>query len=175
MFTNKNRPFYNFGRHFELDVIESRHWREFVTAKFGSSCPENCFGRILEITANHPYFTQMYCHYLWDYSREHKGELQAEDLEIVLEEIIRRESLFYTELWDMISASERRLLKALAVTSTASLYEKDFLVKYSLGTASSVQKASEKLLSLDYIRKDKDGIIQFVNPLFKQWILFLLG
>ena len=171
IFKNKNRPFYNFGRHFELEVIPSIHWKEFIAKRFGSLCPKALIGKIPEITENHPYYTQMICHYLWDHAKQNKCLIDSDVLEKVIHEILERDTVLLTELWDRISINERHLLKAIAEEETGSLYETRFLLKYNLGSASSVQKAAKKLMEHDYLRKLPSGKIAFINPIFKQWIL----
>ncbi|MBN2434863.1 MAG: ATP-binding protein [Spirochaetes bacterium] len=170
IFRDKNRPFYNFGRHFELDVIESVHWIDFINKKMGKECSAKMADDILMITENHPYFTQMFCHYLWEYTKTRSKPLDASAIQNVLLEILERDELLMSDLWERITIAERHLLKAIAAEEPENIYEKSFLLRHSLGTASSVQKALKKLLDLDYIRKYKTGRYVFVNPFFKRWI-----
>jgi AAA+ ATPase superfamily predicted ATPase len=171
IFRDKNRPFYNFGRHFELDVIDTAHWVKFIGKRMGSLCPQHLIDQIVHITENHPYFTQMYCHYLWEYCRNHNCIIDQPIMVNVLKEILERDGVLMSELWERTKITERHLLKAIAKDEPENIYEKNFLLKNTLGSASSVQKALEKLLDLDYIRKSKQGKFFFVNPFFKQWVL----
>lgn len=171
IFKNKNRPFYNFGRHFELDVIKTIYWRDFISSKMGNLCSSECIGSIIGVTEGHPHYTQMYCHYLWEYAKKLKTRLNSETLELVSKELIQRDSMLFSQLWDSISIKERHLLKAIASDIPQSLYEKRFLLNYNLGSASSVQKAAIKLFKREYIRKNAEGRICLINPFFKVWIL----
>jgi uncharacterized protein len=170
IFKNKNRPFYNFGRHFELDIIESDHWRKFIALHLGNRCPAVCIDQIINVSEKHPYYTQMYCHYCWEYVQHTKSPINKEMLDTILFDIVQRDSLFFAGLWDDISMNERSLLKAIAAEEATSIYEKKFILAHNLGTASSVQKASEKLFQKDIIRKRPSGRICFINPFFKHWI-----
>jgi hypothetical protein len=171
IFQDKNRPFYNFGRHFDIDVIDGAHWRAFIAKHMGRMCSASTIEEIIRKTDNHPYYTQMYCHYLWEYSREHDRTIDGPILNAVMKGIIERDTVLLSELWDKVTIKERHFLKAIAFEQTGSVYEKKFLMNHNLGTASSVQKAVNKLIELDYIRKHASGKISFVNPLLKQWIL----
>jgi hypothetical protein len=122
------------------------------------------------MTEGHPYFTQMLCHYLWDYAKQHKRTLDSQAMDTVVLEILQRDSLLFTELWDSLSAKEHQLLKALAKAETSSLYEQNFISANNLGSASSVQKACVRLFQNDYIRKRPSGHITFLNPFFKRWV-----
>jgi len=68
-------------------------------------------------------------------------------------------------------AKERHFLKAVALEEPESIYRKVFLSDYSLGTASSAQKAAKRLFDLDYIKKQANGKVSLVNPLLRQWII----
>jgi len=171
IFRDKNRPFYNFGRHFELDVIATDHWVKFIGKKLGKRCPPEVITEILTITENHPYFTQMFCHYIWNSMRTDKDVLGVDLIKQVLGDILERDELFMSDLWDRVTVTERHLLKAIAVEEPSNIYENTFLLQHSLGTASSVQKAIKKLLEVDFVRKQVSGNYTFVNPFFKQWIL----
>ena len=124
LFRDKNRPFYNFGRHFELDVINTDHWTKYITEKMGSACPAEQVAAIIATTENHPYYTQMYCHYLWERTNRPKIRVTASILDEVVNSIMAIESLHFVELWDVLSAKERHLIKALAVEQTGGIYEK---------------------------------------------------
>lgn len=171
IFRDKNRPFYNFGRHFELEIIDTPHWAKFIGKRMGSLCPQHNIDQIVHITENHPYYTQMYCHYLWEYCRKHHCIINQSIMTTVLKQILERDGVLMSELWERTKITERHLLKAIARDEPDNIYEKNFLLKNSLGSASSVQKALEKLLDLEYLRKSKSGKFFFVNPFFKQWVL----
>jgi AAA+ ATPase superfamily predicted ATPase len=171
IFKDKNRPFYNFGRHFELDVIGAGHWRAYIAERMGSRCPAPLIDMILSISENHPYYTQMLCHYLWEQATDTKTTIDAETIERIVEEVVQRDSMLFLEMWDGLGIRERHLAKAIAKEGTKSLYERNYIAKHNLGTASSIQKAAETLFAVNYFRKSPAGEIVFVNPLFKRWIL----
>lgn len=171
IFRDKNRPFYNFGRHFELDIIDNTHWARFIGKRMGSLCPQHHIDQIVHIAENHPYYTQMYCHYLWEYCKKNRCIIDQPIMATVLKQILERDGVLMSELWERTKITERHLLKAISKDEPDNIYEKNFLIKNSLGTASSVQKALKKLLDQDYLRKSKSGKFFFVNPFFKQWVL----
>jgi len=169
IFKEKSRPFYNFGRHFELDVIGHEKWNGFIRKNMGKLCPENLIDSISVKTENHPFYTQMYCHYLWEYAQKHK--IDKNSLDRVMDDILERDTALLNELWDRLTIKERHFLKAVAIEETGSIYDKNFLMTHGLGTASSAQKAAKRLFELDYIRKLSSGKISVTIPILKQWIL----
>lgn len=169
IFKEKNRPFYNFGRHIDLDVIDSEKWVGFIKNNLGKNIPDKLINQISNKTENHPYYTQMYCHYLWEYAQ--KNKIDDTCLEKVMDDILERDMVLLNELWDRLTITERHFLKAIALEETGSIYDKKFLTNHNLGTASSAQKAAKKLYELDYIRKMASGKIGLINPIMKQWII----
>ena len=170
LFRDKNRPFYNFGRHFELGAIDTNHWVKYIADKMGPDCPAEHIAAIITTTENHPYYTQMYCHYLWEKTNRPRRRVTTAILDDVTGEILERDSLHFSEFWYDCSSTERHLIKALAIETTSGIYEKRFIIEHNLGSASSIQKAAERLIRLDYLKKDQSGAIRFVNPFFKLWI-----
>ncbi len=150
IFQDRNRPFYNFGRHFELDVIEDTHWYDFIGKKMGKNCPKEVIGSILDITECHPYFTQMLCHFLWSHWRNEKSNVfTAADIQIVLKNILERDDLFMSDLWERITVTERHLLKAIAAERPANIYEKSFILLsgFFIGYPESGKQTAEARLS----------------------------
>jgi uncharacterized protein len=170
IFRDKNRPFFNFGRHFELDVIDAEHWKKFISKHMGLICSNEYVDRIIDTAERHPFYVQMYCHFIWDYAKRNKCHITEKVLDTVLDDILERDTMLFGELWDSITMKERHLLKVMAFEETKSIYDSRFILKNNLGTSSSIQKAVEKLLSLEYIKKTVARKIEFVNPFFRQWI-----
>jgi AAA+ ATPase superfamily predicted ATPase len=170
LFRDKNRPFYNFGRHFELGVIGTDHWLKYIADRMGPDCSTEHIAAIIDTTQNHPYYTQMFCHYLWEKTTRPRRRVTTAILDDVIREILERDSLHFSEFWDDCSTMERHLIKALAIEETQSIYEKRFMLTHNLGSASSIQKAAGRLIRLDYLKKEQSGAIRFVNPFFKLWI-----
>jgi hypothetical protein len=133
-------------------------------------CSAESIEKMISISENHPYYMQMMGHYLWEYAKQQKRSIDPAKVETVVKDILQRESMFFTELWDGLSSRERHLLKAIASDETTSVYEKKFIMTHHLGNPSMVQKAAQKLLQADYIRKLSNGKLTLINPLFKVWI-----
>jgi len=173
IFQNKNRPFYRFGKHFPLEKIPRREFAEFIQRRFtetGFRADPEAIEEVLRVTEDHPYYTQLLCHILWDRGRERK-EVTAEDVRRGLEEVLLREAHAFHDLWDMLAVKARRLLVALAKEegSRVRLYSNNFLQKHNLGSASSIQRAVARLMEEEILEK-VDGEYQYTDVFFKRWI-----
>jgi len=71
--------------------------------------------RIYEITAGHPYFTQLTCHELFSLCQKTGSrELSAADVESVIEDVIERGTVNLKFVWDEASDLEKWILACLA-------------------------------------------------------------
>ncbi len=125
---------------------------------------------ILAVTENHPYYTQLLCHVLWDRFRP-RGVLTKEDVAAGVDEVFLREAHAFHDLWDMLPVKARQLLATLAheTNSDLQVYSAEFLLKYHLGPASSVQRAMARLLAEEILEKANGGY-QFTDVFFRRWV-----
>lgn len=173
IFQSKNRPFYRFGKHFPLGKIPRNEFAAFIQKRFeetGFQITASAVDEILNVTEDHPYYTQLLCHILWDRTREVRT-VTADDVSSALQEVFLREAHAFHDLWDMLPLKVRQLLVALAKeeNSQVQVYSSDFLQKHNLGSASSVQRAVSRLMIEEILEKLTGGY-QFTDIFFKRWI-----
>jgi len=173
IFQSKNRPFYRFGKHFPLEKIPRDEFAAFIDKRFaetGIEITAPFIAEILELTEDHPYYTQLFCHILWNRTHE-RGTVKVDDISSTLQEVFLREGHAFHDLWDMLPLKARQVLVALAKEdrSQAQLYSSDFLQKHALGSASSVQRAVSRLITEEILEKVNGGY-EFTDVFFKRWI-----
>ena len=173
IFQSKNRPFYRFGKHFALGKIPRDEFGAFILKRFeetGFQISESAVDEILNVTEEHPYYTQLLCHILWDRTREART-VTVHDVSLALQEVFLRESHAFHDMWDMLPLKARQLLVALAKEENpqVQIYSSDFLQRHALGSASSVQRAVSRLIIEEILEKFVGGY-QFTDIFFKQWI-----
>jgi len=173
IFQNKNRPFYRFGKYFPLQKIPRDAFSAFIQDRFGESGVQvapSAIEAILNTTEDHPYYTQLLCHILWNGGREERIVAEG-DVQQAVRQIFLREAHAFHDLWDMLPLKARQLLVALAKEgrSQAQLYSSNFLQKHGLGSASSVQRAVSRLMTEEILEKANGGY-QFTDVFFRQWI-----
>lgn len=176
MFKNKNRPLYNCGRHFPLGKISSNDFSSFINKQFfktGIKINPDEIANILEITECHPYYTQLFCHLLWDHCRENK-KIYSDDIIAVLSQLLREEEHSYSIVWDDLSAVQRILVKALAANETLPFFSQAFLAKYGLGSISAIQKARRTLEKKEIIGRS-NGHYTISDLFLKKWVAHLIS
>jgi hypothetical protein len=157
MFLNRKRPLYSAADHFPIGPIELKHWRPFIQEKFNDSdrvIGTQLIEQICELTQGHPFYTQHLCHAIWERCEQGK-EVTAGDVRRGVQVVLAREASAYSALWESLTINQRRFLRALAVEDgPVSFYSSDFLQKYGLGHASSIQRLSTALMKRDVIDRD---------------------
>ncbi len=173
IFRNKNRPFYRFGKHFPLGKIPEDEFADFIRKRFeetGFQIDSEAINEILRATEDHPYYTQLLCHILWDRRRE-KNIVTKEDISEAVSEVFLREAHAFCDLWDMLPRKARQLLVALAKEEShqCQIFSNDFLRRHNLGPASSVQRAVAGLLREEVLEKADDRY-RYTDIFFKRWL-----
>ena len=173
LFRNKNRPFYRFGKHFPLGKIPKDEFAEFIQRHFeetGYQTDPDAIREILHVADDHPYYTQLLCHILWDRKRQEKV-IAKEDIYLAVQEVFMREAHAFHDIWDMLPLKSRQLLVALAKEESSQVrpFSSGFLQKHNLGSASSVQRAITRLLEEEVLEKTNGGY-QFTDVFFKRWL-----
>lgn len=174
MFKNKSRPLYNCGRHFPLNKIKKEDFILYIQKRFlqtGYEIPPKQIEEILEITECHPYYTQLFCHILWDRCQDNK-KIKAGDVRETLSELLREEEHNFSNIWDELSAVQRALVKAFAAEETIPLFSREFLIKYGIKSTSSIQKALRSLEKKEIIERS-NGSRVVSDLFFKKWVMQL--
>jgi hypothetical protein len=172
LFKDKSRPFYNFGVHYDLGVIEPSEWQNHIFSCFKKNgfniSPDIC-GEITGLTGGHPYCTQLVCGEMWDkYSQSRK--LPALCLTETLRDVLRKENQAFQEIWDSLNGRQRKLLEAIALNGgSAEIFSSKFLQEHKLGAASSIQRSVAKLLEEGWVMRIQD-VCRIIDPLFLCWL-----
>ncbi|MBF0433162.1 MAG: AAA family ATPase [Fibrobacteria bacterium] len=172
LFKDKNRPFYNFGSHFELNPIENQEWNLFFKKMFkkgGYKITDELSESIVSYTRGHPHYTQMLASELWALYEE-DNQLSTDCITQILASVLQKEQYAYEQIWDMLNARQRVVLEAVARENVAEVYSKDFIQKYHLGTPATIQRAVQKMIKMDILTKKRDKFI-IVDPIFSYWLV----
>ncbi|MBN2374248.1 hypothetical protein JXL19_10725 [bacterium] len=167
MFTDKSRPFYKMALVYPLTPVDPKIMADFICERFestGKSIQRKFAEQIVEISQNIPYHVQMVGHHLWQVTSKdvtEEGLYQAIDL------VIYHQGELYFNLYDSSSHHQRAVLRALA--KTKEMFSQDTIMKYNLGSASSVQASLKALIRNGFVQKDEDGY-KIGDPFFEKWL-----
>lgn len=174
MFTDPNRPFFKSGKHLPLRRIPEKELIPFIRSKFKQGkiklSPKHA-AIIVEIAECHPYYVQLLGHVLWNDCLD-TLEINADDIAAAVNSVIERERSLFLTIWDNLTRKQKALLLALAKSSESAeqrIFSQQFLTKYSLGSASTMQKALAGLIEKNLIERE-NGMYVLSDVFFKKWL-----
>jgi len=171
MFNNRNRPFYKIGKIFYLNKLPKRDLVNFILKRFmeGSyNISVDTAEEICNVTKNHPYYTQMLCHEVWEICAD-KKRVEKKDLNRASDRIIRNQSELYLRIWDSLSIHQKELLVALVNSGGESIFSEAYREQNKLPGASTVNKCISALIEKEIVEKNK-GIYEVPDMFFAQWL-----
>lgn len=169
MFNDKNRPFYNSCEILQIDRISKQNYCEFINiaaqSQWKKNIPDEVLDEIFEITQLHPNYINRVCGHFW-----------------VLNEIptIKRLHEYWSEFLDskraeftkdvlQLAKNQRKMLAYLSRNPTKHPSTHEICTAVGLSEA-SVRQAVKSLLANDYLYKDKEELIQILDPALKDFI-----
>ncbi len=147
IFNTAKRPFFGSTQTIGLNSIPEKKYSKFIHEKFREyrrSIDDDAVDFILSWTLQHTYYTQIVCKNV--FARKEK-QITIDMVKEICDEILLQQQVIYIQYKQLLSPMQWKLL--LATAKEGKVYapqSKDFLKKYNLGAASSVQKAMEALL-----------------------------
>lgn len=172
-FNNPNRPFYRSSMPFPLERIKAEELISFIKSKFeksGKTISDSLAAKIVSECESHPYYVQYLGHILWENVIDEK-KVADRDFQLSFDTMLQRESSAFMATWDLLSLKQKQVLIALAgAGKIEQIFASDFIHKYKLGAASSVQRTVNSLLEKELVDKT-DGVYSIIDVIFKKWII----
>lgn len=121
---------------------------------------------LLEFTRGHPQRSMMLAHYLWE--RTERGAVADEGAWVAaLDQAAADSAPLMRAIWRALTVNERRVARALAVTSTP-LYSEDTAAAVGI-KRTSIGKALESLVANADVTHE-DGKPRLTDPIFELWL-----
>ena len=167
MFNNPERAFYKSAAVYPLKVIDENEMKDFVIDRFYSSgriVSKKLAGEVVKLANNIPYNIQLLSFNLWLLSGR---KVKKEDLTNAINTIMHTQNELFFSLYDAVSLHQRSVLYALS--QTKEIFSQEAILKYNLGTSSSVQASLKTLVKNDLVHKEHTRY-GLADPFFKIWI-----
>jgi len=170
MFSRKDRAFYNFGKLFHLANPTDEESVAYILERFragGFAVEADLAEKIVRQAKSVPYYLQYLCAEIWEYAIL-TSSVPSEVYENALNRLLLHQSDYFQEIRDKLTSYQFRLLTAIASEGYGT-YETAFIQRNRIYPASSLQKAYQRLVTLDLLEKNDN---QFVipDPFFERWI-----
>lgn len=170
MFMDYSRPFYQSTDMLYLEKIETTLYAQFILSIFKQykrSISLSIAQSILEWTRCHTYYVQSLCNRLYA-----TGVKKIDDalLKNTLYELLREHEGIYYSYRNLLTQPQWDLLYAIANEETAVMPTSNkFLRKYNLGSASTVNRSINALLSKEMIFQTQDGYLVY-DVFLSRWL-----
>lgn len=172
MFGRANRPFYQSTFTLHLESIPVERYSEFVHMHFQENGKDIESDLITEVYNKFEGIT-LYLQILMNeiYLMTEKGKTATtEYFEIALLSLVRRQTYIYQSLFADLTERQREIVRAIAAENLATnVTSSEFVRKYHLKSASSVQSALKGLSNKGIVGRSGEGYV-INDRLFKYWI-----
>ncbi|MDR0796858.1 MAG: ATP-binding protein [Tannerella sp.] len=162
IFLSAKRPFYQSTQRMLLDTIDKDNYFQFANAHFQKNkftITEECFDLLYSQFEGHTWYLQAVLNRLYGYR---KNINKTEIVYYAIHELLEENAYLYQELLNAYSEVQVNLLRAIAKERfVAQINSGDFISKYRLKNASSVNRALNKMTDNELIYKSEKGYMVY--------------
>lgn len=172
MFMSHAHPFFNSATFMHLGPIPESDYVEYIQRLFSErskSISIDISRHIYQKFEGHTYYVQRTCNECF-LNTPAGEECDANTLEISLDKILNMNGDVYREVLSQLPVKQKELLYAIALEVNAkAITSSDFIKKYSLSSASSVQSAAKMLLHRELVTRE-ENTYSISDRFFQLWI-----
>ncbi|MDH5609896.1 MAG: ATP-binding protein, partial [Cyclobacteriaceae bacterium] len=156
IFNHAGRPFFSSTQFLSLTPIDRSAYTDFIKYHFvlaEKSIAEDAIAFLLEWTRTHTYYTQVVCNRLFVFTHVSMEQVKEACISLLQEQ----EQVFY-QYRQLLTGPQWKLLWAIAQEEKVyQITSGSFIGRYSLGTAPTVKRSLEALLTKEMIYRQNDG------------------
>ena len=176
MFYASARPFYQSAAFINLEVIPCPIYVDFIVRNFKEK-KKKISERIAKLIYNkfdgHTFYVQRTCNVAFFYTKD-EDECGEETVDSAIDYIVNSYEMLYRSLLSSLTERQKELLYAIAREGKVSeICSMEFIRKYSLPSASSVQSNARVLLDKDIITRSETRYSVY-DRFFALWLRRML-
>lgn len=170
MFGEHQRPFYQSTEFLNLEKINRKTYKEFITDKFVKGkflIQPDAIDLILDLTENHTWYVQYLCNKLYGL-----GNKKIDDNSVInnLINILKEQEVIFYNYRNLLTDHQFELLRAIASERQVLMpTSKDFIQKYNLSAASTIKTNMDSLINKEMVFADLEGY-KVYDVFFSQWL-----
>ncbi len=173
LFSDRRRPFYNFGRRMELGRLSYDELGDFVERRFGEAgtgITEGGVDLLLDLTKGHPYRAQQIAYHSFERAaRDDAGDADEEVVLAARDEALRETAAEFRAILDGMTPAQRAVYVALCKEPTRELYSRPYMRRHGIRSPGSVDAAVRTLTDLGELEIANTGPVP-TDPLFATWV-----
>ncbi len=168
LFADPKRPLLDQAVPKNLPPLPPDAVADYVARRFGQTRRDvgTALTPLLEFTRGHPQRSMMLAHYLWQRTPR-RGTADEGTWVAALDQAAADSAPLMRAIWRALTANERRMARALAVTTTP-LYGEETAAAVGIKRA-SIGRAIESLVNNADVIQDADRL-QLTDPMFELWL-----
>ncbi len=177
LFSDRRRPFYNFGRRMELGRLAYDELGDFVEKRFGEAgvgISEGGVDFLLDLTRGHPYRAQQIAYHSFEHALRAGGMADEEVVLAARDEALRETAAEFRAILDGMTPAQRAVYVALCKEPTRELYSRPYMRRHGIRGPGSVDGAVRTLVNLGELETGNDGPTP-TDPLFAAWVRERMG
>lgn len=175
MFLSPKRPFYQSTQMLQLHAIEKDIYFDFVKKHFKKDnlkLEKSCFDTIYNEFEGHTWYIQAVLNRLYAFRKDITDNTLIFE---AMEQLMEENSFYYQELLRAYSHVQVKLIEAIAQERQVSqINAGEFITKYGLKNASSVNRALSRLISNEVVYKSEQYYMIY-DRLMGLWLKRLKG
>lgn len=161
MFLSAKRPFYQSTQILTLDKIEQSDYYSFANNFFNKAkreFSEQIFNSLYNEFDGHTWYIQAILNRLYGF----RDKIDSQLINYAIEMIVNESTYSYENILTAYSSANVKLLKAIAKEKCVTeINSGEFIAKYSLKAASSVNSSLKKLINNELVYKTSNGYIVY--------------
>lgn len=172
IFMNEDNPMFRIGKVFPLEKIGGEDFARFIVERFkvsGVECSRGIADEILKITGGHPAFTQQLAYETWNIASPRK-KVKPQDVSDAAEVIIAFHELAFDNMYDSLTASQKKMLFAIASEGVSAPYTREFMERWDFSYPSVITKTLTMLQRRGIVDKSPRGY-EIKDVFLKEWLI----
>jgi AAA+ ATPase superfamily predicted ATPase len=170
LFTDRHRPFYNFGRRMELGRLPYEELGDFVESKFeasGKRITPQAVDLLLSLTDGHPYRSQQLAYYSFRLASE---EADEEAVLLAKEATLDETASEFHVILDRMTPASRAVYLAVCKDPTTEMSSRPYLERHGIKGTGSLRSAIRTLINAGDLEQTKGNILVPTDPLLAAWV-----
>jgi uncharacterized protein len=176
---NPARPFYHLGERRFLGPVPRDEFAAFLKQGFEDKkvkTDEEALQLIIDLAEEVPYNIQRLAHACWNaLDGRRGGDLTTEVVRASLEQLLREDDTFYTQLWNQLTVVQKKALVAAVREGGVELLSHRVTRAHNL-SAPSLSRALGALQEKELLRTEESqgkSRLRLVDPFFGAWITLI--
>jgi hypothetical protein len=170
LFSDRRRPFYNFGRRIELRGLPYEGLGSFVEERFenaGRSITPEAVDVLLDLGQGHPYRTQQLAFHAFRLSADRTAD--EETVFAAKDAALDEAEPEFRAVLDTMERPRRAVLVALCKEPTAEMYSRPYMQRHGIKGSGSLKSALDSLLASGDLEQARSGPPRPTDPLLAMW------